>query len=123
VPKQFHTRVETILDGGQDDVSSQGSVCATRQGSEQMGGDVAQEGVDPIVEVGKKSPRAEFLEFGKRLNALMELRGISANDISIQVSQMASDSAEPVDSRIRDEVNKQIENVRGACGAIVAVTN
>jgi transcriptional regulator with XRE-family HTH domain len=50
-----------------------------------MGGDVAQEGVDPIVEVGKKSPRAEFLEFGKRLNALMELRGISANDISIQL--------------------------------------
>jgi hypothetical protein len=54
------------------------------------------------------------------------LRGVGEPMLMLcqaQVSQMASDSAELVDSRIRDEVNKQIENVRGACGAIVAVTN
>jgi hypothetical protein len=36
---------------------------------------------------------------------------------------MVSDSAELEDSRIREEVQKQIENVRAACGAIVAATN
>ncbi|MEM5388339.1 hypothetical protein VSR68_32945 [Paraburkholderia phymatum] len=40
-----------------------------------------------------------------------------------QVTQMASDSAQLADSRIRDEVEKQIDNVRAACSAIVAVTN
>jgi hypothetical protein len=40
-----------------------------------------------------------------------------------QLSQMDSDSAELKDSRIRDEVQKQIENVRAACGAITAATN
>jgi hypothetical protein len=40
-----------------------------------------------------------------------------------QVDQMVSDSAELEDSRIRDEVQKQIDNVRAACSAIVAVTN
>lgn len=40
-----------------------------------------------------------------------------------QVTQMTSDSAQLADSRIRDEVEKQIDNVRAACGAIVAVTN
>jgi hypothetical protein len=40
-----------------------------------------------------------------------------------QVAQMVSDSAQLGDSRIREEVQKQIENVRAACGAIVAATN
>lgn len=41
----------------------------------------------------------------------------------LQVDQMDSDSAELEDSRIREEVEKQIENVRAACGAIAAATN
>lgn len=41
----------------------------------------------------------------------------------LQLAQLVSDSGELKDSRIRDEVQKQIENVRGACGAIAAATN
>jgi hypothetical protein len=54
------------------------------------------------------------------------LRGVGEPMLTLcqlQVTQMASDSAGVVDSRIRDEVQKQIENVRAACGVIVAVTN
>ncbi|MFM0265587.1 H-NS family nucleoid-associated regulatory protein [Paraburkholderia sediminicola] len=51
------------------------------------------------------------------------LRGVGEPMLTlcqVQMTQMASDSAELVDSRIRDEVQKQIENVRAACGAIGA---
>lgn len=41
----------------------------------------------------------------------------------LQVGQMVSDTAQLTDSRIRDEVEKQIENIRAACDAIVAETN
>ncbi|MCX4151996.1 MULTISPECIES: hypothetical protein [Paraburkholderia] len=54
------------------------------------------------------------------------LRGVGEPMLTlcqVQMTQMASDSAELVDWRIRDEVQKQIENVRAACGAIGAVTN
>ena len=40
-----------------------------------------------------------------------------------QVTQLVSDSAQLDDPRIRNEVDKQVDNVRAACGAIVAATN
>lgn len=40
-----------------------------------------------------------------------------------QVAQLVSDSAQLDDPRIRKEVGKQVDNVRTACGAIVAATN
>jgi hypothetical protein len=40
----------------------------------------------------------------------------------VQVGQLVSDNAELEDSRIREEVEKQIDNVRAACSAIVTVT-
>jgi hypothetical protein len=40
-----------------------------------------------------------------------------------QVTQIVSDAAQLDDPRIRNEVDKQVDNVRAACGAIVAVTN
>ncbi|MBN3761136.1 hypothetical protein [Burkholderia sp. Ac-20365] len=40
-----------------------------------------------------------------------------------QLTQIASDGAQLDDSRIRKEIDKQINNVRAACDAIVAVTD
>lgn len=39
-----------------------------------------------------------------------------------QVTQLVSDSAQLEDPRIREEVDKQVDTVRAAWGAIVAAT-
>lgn len=71
----------------------------------------ALESVIPLVRPGVSG--ASLRGVGEPMQMLCEF----------QVTQMISDSVLLVDSRIRDEVQKQIENAKSACGVIVAVTS
>lgn len=71
----------------------------------------ALESVIPLVRPGVSG--ASLKGVGEPMQMLCEF----------QVTQMICDSALIADSRIRDEVQKQIKNTKSACGVILAVTS